>query len=73
MFLGWYCCRYAYSGGTAASALSRNNDVNDCANKTRRTSKKKEEEGSRRRRYDDNNNKDDKDMDGRGREGGGEG
>jgi hypothetical protein len=53
--------------------LSRNNNINDCANKTRRTSKKKEEEGSRRRRYDDNNNVNNKDVDGRGREGDREG
>jgi hypothetical protein len=48
--------------------LSRNNNVNNCTSKTRRTSKKKVEEGSRRRRYDYEGNND-KDMDGRGREG----
>ncbi len=70
-------CRYDYGGGVAASVLSRNNNVHDCADKTRRTSMKKEEKGSSRRRYDDNDNNNndnnDVDMDGRGREAEGEG
>jgi hypothetical protein len=64
-FFCWYCCRYAYGGDAAASALSHN----DIANKTRRTPKKKEEEGSSRRSYDYVDGNNNKDMDWRGREG----